>query len=67
MPSDLPKRSVLIPLILPTLTLRVPPLARAFVLLGELLIRSEERVLLEEVSTHIVAYLFRQSGEYFYG
>lgn len=30
------KRSVLIPLILPTLTLRVPPLARAFGLLGEL-------------------------------
>lgn len=43
--------------------LRIPPLARAFVLLGELPIRSEERVLLEEVSTYIVAYLFRLSGE----
>ena len=57
------KCPVLIPLIPPTFTLRVPPLARAFVLLGELPIRSEERVLLEEVSTYIVAYLFRQSGE----
>lgn len=57
------QRSVLIPLILPTLTLRVPPLARAFVLLGELLIRSEERVLLEEVSTHLVAYLYLGNRE----
>lgn len=30
------KRPVLIPLIPPTFTLRVPPLARTFVLLGEL-------------------------------
>ena len=57
------QRSVLIPLILPTLTLRVPPLARAFVLLGELLIRSEERVLLEEVSTHLVVYLYLGNRE----
>lgn len=57
------KRPVLIPLIPPTFTLRVPPLARAFVLLGELPIRSEERVLLEEVSSNIVAYLYLGNRE----
>ena len=31
------------------------------------LLSEAKRVLLEEVSTYIVAYLFRESGEYFYG
>ena len=52
-----------IPLIPPTFTLRVPPLARAFVLLGESPIRSEEREFLEEVSTNIVAYLYLGNRE----